>query len=646
MRLRQRRAPLLATLAAVALGAALVAACAGLFETALRLDAPPQRFAGADIVIAGTEHAQVNEHAVALTERPRLPRGLADEVRSLPGVSHVDADPYALGVSTSRPDAVRAALAGRPVAVLTGDDRGRGEVTGVAAARMKLILIASIFGGMALIVMAILVASIISLAVEQRHRELALLRTIGATPRQVRRLVVGQTARPALLAAGFGALAGPALARSLFERFQDGGVVPSVLALWQGVLPIVVGALAALLVVRVAAGLAARRAGRVTLVEGLGEVEAPGRIGRVRLGLALFMVAGAVSCGAITMFMPPANASATGGGTALAGALACALVAPLLVDGITKRLSGLAARLAGVPGALAVLDLRARAHRTGALVIPVVLVASVALANVYQLTTQSDAMRSAFGGQLEDGATATRGAGWIEQPVDPSHKIDPWPLLGADPSDLAVKASAGSLDRLRGDTVALPEDLGVQVGDRIGMVLGDGARVRLEVVALLEGSSRFGSIVVPRALLDGRSAPAADFDDGLQVDTWITLAVVGVIVAYAAMSLVNALVASLSGRRRELALLRLAGATRRQIRSLLEAEALLIAAVGAIAGTAVAIAGLIPLSIATAGSPLPSGPLWVFAAVLAGIAALVLLPTLVVSRTTLRNQKVADVETL
>ena len=45
MRLRQRRAPLLATLAAVALGAALVAACGGLFETALRLDAPPQRFA-------------------------------------------------------------------------------------------------------------------------------------------------------------------------------------------------------------------------------------------------------------------------------------------------------------------------------------------------------------------------------------------------------------------------------------------------------------------------------------------------------------------------------------------------------------------------------------------------------------------------
>ena len=67
------------------------------------------------------------------------------------------------------------------------------------------------------------------------------------------------------------------------------------------------------------------------------------------------------------------------------------------------------------------------------------------------------------------------------------------------------------------------------------------------------------------------------------------------IVAYAALSLVNSLVAALGSRRRELALLRLAGATRRQIRAMLEAEALLIGAIGAIAGTAVAIAGLIPL---------------------------------------------------
>jgi putative ABC transport system permease protein len=77
---------------------------------------------------------------------------------------------------------------------------------------------------------------------------------------------------------------------------------------------------------------------------------------------------------------------------------------------------------------------------------------------------------------------------------------------------------------------------------------------------------------------------------------------------------------------------------------MLEAEALVIAGIGALTGTAVAIAGLIPLAVATAGSPLPSGPPWVFAAVLALVAALVLIPTRVVARTALRTQKANDVE--
>jgi putative ABC transport system permease protein len=75
---------------------------------------------------------------------------------------------------------------------------------------------------------------------------------------------------------------------------------------------------------------------------------------------------------------------------------------------------------------------------------------------------------------------------------------------------------------------------------------------------------------------------------------------------------------------------------------MLGAEALTIAGIGAAIGTALAVAGLIPLAIATSGSLLPSGPVWVFAATLAGIAALVLLPTLVVAHTL--KLKVNDVE--
>jgi putative ABC transport system permease protein len=88
-RLKHRRAALFATLVVVALGAALAAACAGLFETALRLDAPPQRLAHADAVIAPAEHARLagSTQPVALTERGHLPSGALDAVRALPGVS-------------------------------------------------------------------------------------------------------------------------------------------------------------------------------------------------------------------------------------------------------------------------------------------------------------------------------------------------------------------------------------------------------------------------------------------------------------------------------------------------------------------------------------------------------------------------------
>ena len=310
----------------------------------------------------------------------------------------------------------------------------------------------------------------------------------------------------------------------------------------------------------------------------------------MRLILAAVAAAGAVSCGAITLFMPPANAAATGGGTALGGAIACALVAPKLTERLAQALSGLTARLAGVPGELAILNVRARAHRTAALVIPVIVVVSIALANIYQQTTQANAMRSAYVGSLRAGeqgvgagsaSSLTTSAGWIEHPVDRSHRIDPWPLLGVDAPALATDVEGGSVDGLRGNAVALPagvaDDLQVRVGDTIGMVLGDGAHVRLRVAALLGGSSRYASIVLPPALLAAHTAtpswttstPACRSTRGSRY------AVVAVFVAFAAMSLTNVLVAALAGRRRSS---RCSGCGRhpRQIRQMLEAEALVV----------------------------------------------------------------------
>jgi putative ABC transport system permease protein len=659
-RLRLRRAPLWATVAAVALGAALASTCAGLLETAVRLDAPPKRLATAGVVVAAPEHATLAAgdgkpaQPVVLAERAPLRAGVAQAVAAVDGVARVRLVPDLRVLAVSARDGVHPATLKariqrrvRDVAVLTGDARGRAETAGFAGTRLALVILASVFGGVALMVMAIVLASVVGLSIEQVRREIGLLRTVGATPDQLRRALVRRTLRPAVLAAAGGALLGPWLAGALLAVLRDGGVVPATLVLGAGPLGVGAGALATVLAIRVSAGIGVRRAVRAPLAEALAGVDV--RPGRMRRGLAALALAGAASCGVMTMFMPPQNAAAVGGSTALGGALACALVAPLLTERLAGRLSGLAARLGGVPGELAVANLRARAQRSAVLVIPALLVASVALANVYQQTTQADAMRDAYASNLRAGAPAVASKGWIERPVDGSHRIDPWPLLGADPSALAAKVASGSLRDLHGDAVALPagaaKDLGIEPGRRIGLVLGDGAHVRLRVAALLDGDSRYGTIVLPRALLAAHTTTRQGFDDGLKADAWITFAVVAVIVAYAALALVNLLVAALSGRRREFALLRLAGATRAQLRRMLGAEALLVAAIGAILGTGVAIAGLVPLAIATAGSPLPTGPAWVFPGTLALLAALVLVPTYVVSHTTvLRQKQVSDAD--
>jgi putative ABC transport system permease protein len=602
--MRHRTASRFAIAASVAVGVALATACAGLFETALRLDAPPHRLAAADAVLTAPEHTTLAAadgaaaQSVALTARPLLPDTLAARTSTLPGVSRAWSAGRAVAVTGSGDLAARLRDRFPDLSVLTGDDRGRAEADGVAASRLKLILLASVSGGMVLIVMGILVGSIVGLSVEQRRDELALLRTIGATRRQIRKMVVRQTLRPALLGAVLGAAAAPLLGAALFHRLQDGGVVPSVLALRQGAIPIAAGILPALAVVWAAAAPASHRRGRP---DEIGAAE----IGRARRGLAWLAGAGALSCAVTTLAMPPANAAATGGGVALAGALGCALLGPRLVDRGAARL-----RPRGVAGELALTNVRARARRSAMLLTPVVLVAAIALGNVYQVTTQAHALRDEHDDVVRAVGGTVAGSGWIEHPAEGSHRIDPWALVGG------IRVAAG--------TVAVPDGV-ADVGDTLVMALGDGARARVRVASHLDAE---GTIALPATLVAAHGGtPADDYDTGLEVDAWITLAVVGVIVAYAAMSLVNTLVAALAGRRPELALLHMAGATRRQIRRMLAAEALAIAGIGAGAGTTVAAAGVLPLAIAVAGSPLPSGPLWVLPAVLAVSAALVLVPT-------------------
>ncbi|MFJ4216021.1 ABC transporter permease, partial [Streptomyces hydrogenans] len=127
-------------------------------------------------------------------------------------------------------DRVAAALDGR-ARVLTGDDRALAEGTAVPAARELLMGLGGSFGGVATMVAVFTAAGTVALSVGQRSREFALLRAIGATPRQLRRSIATEALLVAPLAGVLGCLPGTALAVWWFGQLRAKGAVPEGLAL-------------------------------------------------------------------------------------------------------------------------------------------------------------------------------------------------------------------------------------------------------------------------------------------------------------------------------------------------------------------------------------------------------------------------------
>jgi putative ABC transport system permease protein len=106
---------------------------------------------------------------------------------------------------------------------------------------------------------------------------------------------------------------------------------------------------------------------------------------------------------------------------------------------------------------------------------------------------------------------------------------------------------------------------------------------------------------------------------------------------------VNTLVMIALRRGRELALLRLTGATRRQVRAMARWEAALIVAIGLGVGLLVAATALLPLSHALTGGYEPYIPMQTLAGILGLSAVLALVALAVPTRRALRARPIAAV---
>ena len=649
--LRYRAAASLASFVAILIGCGLLIACAGLFETAIVLQAQPQRLAAAPVVVGGSSAFKLPDEEsemVPYAERAGLVADQVAKISAVQGVQRVVADvsfpavllkdgaptgtsvlsghgwdssvlggyvlregtqPQAPGqvvldAATADDAGVKAggtvdlAVDGRKqsftvtgiasadvkapafffspadaqqfsphqgrfdlvgvfpsdgvdagdlaariaeqvpgTSVLTGDERGSAEFLGVDNAQLPLILLAAVFGGMVLVVMALVVSATISLTVRQRQQELALLRATGATPKQVHRMVLAETMAVGAVAALCGVILGSLLGNQIFDTSVSLGIVPDELVFQQDIIAFGGGIVATLVIVYVAAWFAALAAARARPIQALAEAAIPSaKVNPLRRTGALICAAATVLLAATTMFMPADTASAIGGPAVLTGAIAVALIGPEIMAFVADRFGPLIRRVAGRDATLAVINSRARAVAFAAALTPITLASAVALGNVYSETTAQKAQVAAYADQLQADAVISSGtgaipadelaqirstpgvgtasplvtsSGWIEQPYD-GNGSDPLRLMGVAAEDqggtvLATEVTQGSLKNLTGDSVALPEsvadDLELKIGDKITMRLGDGAQAQVTVVALLDSPSSYASMILPAELL-------------------------------------------------------------------------------------------------------------------------------------------------
>ncbi|NUR95882.1 MAG: FtsX-like permease family protein, partial [Kribbellaceae bacterium] len=588
------------------------------------------------------------------------------------------------------------------VKAYTGDERGVAEFSGIATS-LPLIIMSGVFGGMVAVVMALVVSATIGLSVRQRRRELALLRASGATPRQVGKMVIAETMVVGVLGLALGLLCGRVAGTWIFGMLADGGIVPAQLRFDQGPLPFAGAAVLTFAVLRITVGFAASRAARIRPIQALAEAAVPNvALSRVRIVIGLVFAGATVAIALSTPFMGPANAAAIGGPAGLTGSIAVAVLAPLVVQrALLPRITRLLERR-GTGGTLAVINLRVRAVQFGAILVPITIATAIAVGNIYSQTTQQQAAVDAFtknlagdvvissttGGipaSLTDAARTmpgvtgvselVRSKGWIEEPYDKSHTSDAWPLLGLSGPVYKGKVKKGSLDDLTGNAIAIPpgtaKKLKVGVGSELGVRLGDGALVKLKVVALAEGPSGYESLLLPAQLLAAhtttglpsqlllrtdnkkailktdlskwpgtsigdRNVLADGLDTGLGVDAWIGYLLAAIAIAYTAIASINTIAVAVLDRRREFGLQRLTGATRREVSRMLGLEGLLIAAIGLVAGLVTAAFTVFPIAMATRGWPIPSGPAWILLAWTAVVLLLVLPTTAITGRIAMR----------
>lgn len=586
---------------------------------------------------------------------------------------------------------------GTTAQVSAGDGRGPVEFLDAAAARTKLVSMGGAMGGTSLLVAVLVVVGTFALSVQQRHRELALLRAIAATPGQIRALLGREALIVGAAAGTTGALAGLPLGSWLHGRFVAMGAVPATLQHTVSVFPPFAALAATLLGAWAAARISSRRIARIRPAEALAEARAERTRpawGRILAGVAL-LAGGAVLVAVLSVLRTePASTPVTFLAVVVL-ASSVALLGPLLVRAAVAVLGGPLA-LTGPSSRLARANLRGHATRMASVVTPLTLLIGMTCTVLFVQPTLGNAARAqAREGIRADWVVAAQGPGvpaeaarrlrtqhdTVTEVVRTTVRVglDKYAAQGVTPGGLTrtwnPDVTAGSLKKLTEDTVAVSElaadQLHLKPGSPLKLTLGDGTPATPTVVAVYAKGLGFGdltfahdliarhvdnplaaSVLVSTARTQTQLATTLREFPGIRVlapaaadsiqaarqqaNAEVNYLAMGLVLAFTAIAVVNTLAMSVSERVHEFALLRLAGATRRQVLGMLRTEALSVLLLATALGSGIALAVLTAFSVGMTGEAAPAVTPLVYVAVVALAGLLALVATALPGRVALR----------
>jgi putative ABC transport system permease protein len=214
------------------------------------------------------------------------------------------------------------------------------------------------FGGIALFVGSFVIANTLSITIAQRTRELATLRTLGATQRQVLMSVLIEALAIGILASVVGLFAGLGLARGLNSLLVSFGIdLPQTSTVFK-TRTIVVALVVGILVTLLAALRPALRSTRVPPIAAVreGSVLPPSRFARFSTHTAIVITVAAIVialAGLLAGGLSTVQRLLTVGVAALGFLVALTMFAPKLVPPLARVLGWPATRIAGAAGALA-----------------------------------------------------------------------------------------------------------------------------------------------------------------------------------------------------------------------------------------------------------------------------------------------------